>query len=322
MNAANVLPFRAPEPGPIEPALGAILDAYLVDQQSVLAPATYADRVRLCGRLRDTFGERKPSTLRPSELKAWILSRPEYAEDNTRWSVLNQVKRILNWAVNDLWLDRNPWRGVTLPEGEPRRQTTEDELQRMLRVSDPLFRVVLVFLRSAGCRPQIVRNADWEMVDWREYLIVLPWQKHKAGKRTRKPLRLLLFGAHRKLIELLARRVTTAGCTLAGPIFRNSRGKRWTLGAFTGRLKKLRKDAGLPMECTLHGLRHRFCTDLLAKGTPRTVVGRLAGHASPRTLDRYDHTAEDGDMLRDWAQRAQGRGGLGRPDDHGDQPRR
>jgi integrase len=307
--SSNVLPFTPGERAPAPILVEQVLDAYLADQKSELQPAQYKDRVRLCTRLRATFGKRPVESLRPSELKAWILNWPTYRAANTRKGVCEQVNRILNWAVHDNLIDRNPWRSVSMPEGEPRPQTSEEQLQAMLRVADVSFRQVLVFLRSAGCRPQIARNLDWEFVNWRERWALIPPGKHKAGKRTRKPLRVLLYGAHLKLLHVLARRRQAAGKPLEGPVFLSGRGTRWSLAAFGGRLATLRKHAGLPMSATFHGLRHRAGTDLLVKGVPLIVVSELLGHASTRTTEKYySHVDEEIESLREWAEKGKGRG--------------
>jgi integrase len=52
---------------------------------------------------------------------------------------------------------------------------------------------------------------------------------------------------------------------------------------------RLRKSAGLPGDVRLHDLRHTFASHALLAGESLPTTGRLLGHASPRTTQRYAH---------------------------------
>ncbi len=58
---------------------------------------------------------------------------------------------------------------------------------------------------------------------------------------------------------------------------------------------RLRKTAGLPKDIRLHDLRHTFASHALLAGESLPTTGRLLGHASPRTTQRYAHL--DGETL-------------------------
>jgi integrase len=53
--------------------------------------------------------------------------------------------------------------------------------------------------------------------------------------------------------------------------------------------EQLRKRAGLPDDIRLHDLRHTFASHALLAGESLPTTGRLLGHATPRTTQRYAH---------------------------------
>src|SRR5579864_2056541 len=124
-----------------------IVNALLLDQKSELKASTYADRKRVGTAFAESFGKRKAESIRPSEVKAWILSNPKWKGATTHWGVLLSVKRFFNWAMRDGMIDKNPILGLRLPQGDPRRSTTDEEVQIMLRSTDPCFRRFICFLR-------------------------------------------------------------------------------------------------------------------------------------------------------------------------------
>ena len=59
----------------------------------------------------------------------------------------------------------------------------------------------------------------------------------------------------------------------------------------------LRQRTGLPLDCKLYGLRHRFCTAGVKAGVQMKTVAELMGHASLYMTEYYAHLAGDTDHL-------------------------
>jgi integrase len=233
------------------------------------------------------FGNRLPSTIRPSEVKSWIHSRQEWRMAATRWGVLICLNRIFNWAINDRWITFNPLRGLSLPRGEPRRATTEAEIQTMLRHSPPHVRRALVFLRATGCRPGEMASLEWFWIDWEKHFAAIPKNRHKTGNKTGKPRYIPLPQVAMKLLAWMRRR-----CEQKGRVFRNSFGNPWTRIGLSQLLQRIRGQAvlagtPLPLAATFHGIRHLYATlGIVASGNIK-LVSQALGHQNVRTTESY-----------------------------------
>ena len=56
--------------------------------------------------------------------------------------------------------------------------------------------------------------------------------------------------------------------------------------------RRVRKAAGLE-DVNLHALRHSFISDAVTAGVPLFIAGRMAGHKSPQTTQRYAHLEDE-----------------------------
>lgn len=68
-------------------------------------------------------------------------------------------------------------------------------------------------------------------------------------------------------------------CTLTSRMIGGSYGRAM--------VTRLAAKAGIERRAHLHGLRHRFCVDLIAEGADLTVVRDLLGHSSLQVTDVY-----------------------------------
>jgi site-specific recombinase XerD len=82
----------------------------------------------------------------------------------------------------------------------------------------------------------------------------------------------------------------TAG---AGHVCVNAKGKPWDRASLALRMVRLRQRAGLPDDCKLYGLRHRFATEAVRRGVNLKTVAELLGHTSTRMTEHYVHLGAD-----------------------------
>lgn len=278
---SNVLPFSRPDDAKA-PTVSKIVEAYLEDARTELPPKTWDQRQRYARRFASAFGARPYDSIRPSEVKQWLLGVEEWG-DTTRSTVLCCLKRVFNWAVNDRMTTFNPLRGLTVQRGNPRRATTEDEFQGLLRASGAAcFRLLLVFLRACGCRPGEAASLRFEWIDWELRCAVIPANRHKTGKKTGKPRLIPLPATAIKMLRLLQRQRADQA---SGVIFLNSRGHPWTRSSMSLRMTIIRAATGIDPEATLHGIRHLWACQGLANTSDLKGVSRALGHDRVQTTE-------------------------------------
>ncbi len=139
-------------------------------------------------------------------------------------------------------------------------------------------------LLLTGCRLREILHLRWEDIDLQRGTALL--QDSKVGRRS-----LILGQAAVELISALPRKseFLIPGLTRRGPdgtlvdAPRADLKKPWT---------RVQAHAGLE-GVRLHDLRHSFAATGAGSGLGLQLVGKLLGHASPATTQRYAHLADD-----------------------------
>lgn len=75
-------------------------------------------------------------------------------------------------------------------------------------------------------------------------------------------------------------------------------GKPFTEKGFGGWFRKQCNAAGVPAECSAHGLRKAACRRLAEAGCSANVIASISGHASLREVERYTKAADQARMAR------------------------
>jgi integrase len=167
------------------------------------------------------------------------------------------------------------------------------------------FADALRLLLLTGARKTEVLGLRWSEVDFDRQRLALPPERTKAGGSTGErrivlsPPALAILAARRAMVDA-AREAAAKACEpFADPefVFPAARGQGHAVGlrrAFT----KATERAGLSA-IRIHDLRHSFASFAVADGASLFLIGKLLGHASARTTERYAHLA--GDPLQDAA---------------------
>jgi integrase len=239
-------------------------------------------------------GKLKVSALKPLHVTDWLADKQW--NPTTRNRAISNVKRALNWCVEQGVMTRNPIKDMKKPR-ERRRETvlSSEERQRIVSaVKDGEFLLFLFALGQTGARPKEIRTVTaanlrdgyWEM-------------DSKTTNQTGESRRVYLTPTMAALSQELA------DCHPEGPLFRNTRGLPWTRNAIRIRFRNLRKKLGLPKGVVAYAFRHTYITDALEKGVPIATLAELAGHRGTRMISTvYSKLSQRRRHLTDMAAQA------------------
>lgn len=237
---------------------------------------------------------RRPARLKPSHVAAWLDGLD--MTSTAKHGAVTVVQRMLNWAVENDYLARNPIKGMKKPR--PKRRDiiyTEQQWAEIKRHADDDLANLLDFLYLTGCRPLEARTLEARHLHGD--MAIFPADESKGETE---PRVIYLVPEARELLGRLNPNQA------AGPLFRNSRGAPWTKNAIVLRLRRISKKVGFRV--IAYGARHSFATNALTAGVDSTAVGHLMGHKDTTMVHRvYGHLTKNPDFLRDQAKRAIGK---------------
>ena len=230
------------------------------------------------------------ATLRVGELRLhhfqnWLKKAyPATSNQNTRHNAIACLKRLFNWAVNDMeYLTHNPLAKLRKPQRTHRDVCpTRDQWEEVLThydAADP-FTDFLTVLIDTGCRPQEMRIVEARHLDLAAQ--PSPLIHFADGDIPGKP-----WGRDVKLtdrdVDILNR---VALAHPQGPLFRNQDGRPWTKNALNCRFQRLKK-AKLPFKVNCYAARHSLATNILDNGGSAGAVASLLGHRDPTVVLKF-----------------------------------
>jgi integrase len=253
----------------------------------------------------------KPSTRRGYEavLKGFVLPRigdrpinmidaacmrsldAEMVERGAKAGTRRQMQAVLRsvlckHAVETGLLDEPP-RFPKLPKSGRKimHTLTDEELERLISVSQPRHQLVFMLAAFAGLRSGEVRGLRWRDVDLKAgELIVRQSICHGVAAAPK--------SGHERVIPLTSDlRTALNQCKRKereSPVALNSRGGTWTEYSLVNAFRRASGRAGLN-GWRFHDLRHYFVTALFRAGVPAPTVQALAGHSNLATTQYYAH---------------------------------
>jgi integrase len=181
----------------------------------------------------------------------------------------------------------NPCRGVERNHEEGREKFYS--ITELAAISDAIAEYqqgpsadCLRLIMLCGCRPAEAMGAAWQEFDEQPGFWIKPASTTKQRKVHRLPL-------GPPAIELLDR-------------LRKNRTGKWVFpgdvpGAHLATLWRIwehvRKHANLGKGARIYDLRHSYASHAAGGGVSLPIIGRLLGHALPRTTQRYAHFSDD-----------------------------
>jgi integrase len=249
------------------------------------------------------FGERPISSLRPSDIQAWIASLSAELSPGTVRLAFRWLSAVLKAAVADRVLASNPCAGAKLPRLE-RKQVEPLATEQVTALADAVgdrYRALIVFAAGMGLRPSECFGLTVDRVDFLRRQVRVDRQligvdnggpifgpvKSQAGVRTI-PLPTVVA-------DELARHLAVFGAGPGGVVFTNKDGGVLNRSTFSNTWIKARAQAGLD-SVVFKDLRHFYASLLIAWGCSVKAVQTRLGHESAMvTLGTYAHLWPDSD---------------------------
>lgn len=261
------------------------------------APDALKERQRLWKLFAVFLGSKPLNDCCPADLLAFIASQKGCKAHWTRRRIRGTICRPFNHCAAMGIIARNPFRGVRIPKGKNGRDWTDAEQQAILRVSEPYFRRLVVFMRFSGARPGEARNLEWSHIQ--EQVEAIIQRQHKTDDLSDEPRRIHFNSVFLRLLNWIRRHKSHNTY-----VFVNRRGRPWTVRALCAHMAIVRERAGLPKDVKNHGGRHTFCTNGIINGVDPATMSELLGHKSLATIQVYLHLIDKRKHLNEAMEKA------------------
>jgi len=240
-------------------------------------------------RFKAFFGNRSLESLNPDLVEAYLNQRRQEGQLNHKGkgisaTSLNKditcLKTIVNRAMMNGLLDRNPIRGVKKFKEIPRDRTlTSEEFQNLLNACSARMRSIVLVGYSTGMRCGEILRLKWEQVDFKNKFIVLEALETKTMERREIPLSQTLVGILKDVPP-----------TLGSPYIFTYKGKPMRSLSWT--FKRACNRAGIA-NFRFHDLRHCAVTNFRKAGVSDSVIMSISGHKTHAVFRRYDRVDRD-----------------------------
>ena len=306
-----------------------LCDEYLEKGLGDKKPSTVAnDKGRIEGHVKPLLGRKRINEITKGDVANFLrdVANGKTARETTNdkgnrvvitggkgtaTRALRMLGGIFSYAVDQGYIETNPRFGVKgYEENKNERWLTDNELQRLgdtLREAEtvglpwqfnegvitkhrpklaenqreiisPYAVAAIRLLLLTGCRLREILHLRWQDVDMERGFLNLPTSK--TGKKT------VVLGAPAQKILADLPRVKDCPYVIVGENADKPRSdlkRPW---------KRITANAGMS-DLRLHDLRHSFASAGAASGMGLVIVGKLLGHSSPSTTQRYAHIADD-----------------------------
>ena len=215
---------------------------------------------------------------------------------------LGCLRTLFNFGCKQQWIRCNPTKDPDfLPEERRSRYIPpQEDIERVLAVSDREKRDYLTAIRESLARSIEVNRLTWESVDFKRRLVTFHTRKKRGGHLTPRQVPMT-----QGLLQVLSRRFRERDKSKPWVFwhqYRSSKTGEQKSGPYGERkrmMKTLCKKAGVRY-FRFHPLRHAGATLLEQAGVPIGSIQRLLGHESRLTTEIYLHslTESERDAMR------------------------
>ena len=267
------------------------------------------------------LGDAPMSSLRPSQLQAWVKGRSEVLAPSTVALCVQTVRSVLKAAVADRLVATNPADGVRLPKVEREKVVPlEREQVEALREAVPdRYKAAIIVAAGSGLRLAELFGLTVDRVDFLRKNITVDRQMVSGVKGQKPSLGPPKTDTSHRVVPVPDVVVETLSAHLAAhparqdrlvfttdsgtPVTRMLAGRIWRAGAWLAELPEWANG--------WHQLRHFYASLLIRAGESVKVVSVRLGHTNAAmTLNVYSHLwPADDDRTRDAVQSVLGNPG-------------
>lgn len=283
----------APRSRVAEGSIAALITLYLASSEyRRMADSTRAVWRRTLSKISEQRGVALVKDLRTEHLRKDIRAFTPGAAQNR----LKAWRSILKYALEEGWITTDPSTGIRAARGEvsPHRQWTENEIEQFrafwMRGSPERIAFEVIYWTGARCVDAV--TLGWQKVD-REGWLSFTQAKTKGPATC--PIRALPHWAapmsndHAHLIDALPSDRILWIVTGTGRA-RSVKGlSQW--------VSAIASEAGLPVDCTAHGLRKARAAALAIAGATTSQIGAWTGHSSLSEIAHYTKQADQKGIL-------------------------
>ena len=270
-----------------------LCDRWRTVHQQTLKTSTFEHYRNALRGIEPVFGQAEVNSITRHEVERFILDRAKrYSKSSVR-SLRTTLSILMDWAVANSWLEKNPVKGVKLPRAcggrTVSRQALSPELvMKLSRGLEEPFSTLVIFLAATGLRIGEACGLRWADIS-NDVLHVR--RRVYGGKvdelKTEKSKRRLPLSP-----ELVARLKTLWKDD--SWVFQSRNGSFLNPGNWLKReIRPVAKKLGITLS-GWHDFRHTLSTHLRQDGTHPKLVSAILGHSRVQlALDTYDHASTE-----------------------------
>ncbi|NOZ22578.1 MAG: tyrosine-type recombinase/integrase [Planctomycetes bacterium] len=268
-----------------------LIDVLLDHTKSEKSTATYDQYRFLVKGFAARYGHRYADDVRPADIaKEKRIYQEEGKSPETINHHLKVINRVFNYAVKLELIETNPAKNIEkVAKDTPKkgRPVTDAEMKAMIEACEKAgemeLRDAVIVLEQTGLRigELAQMTAEWAHFDGEGGgFIVIPPSADKTW-RTRKDKQPRRISMSPDVAEILRPRQSRGGALFqgsrGGPFDKDAAGKLWN---------RMRSEAKLPKDITLHCLRHRFIIKARKAGMTYEQLEPITGN-SAEVMRRY-----------------------------------